>query len=145
MNEIVNKFSLAGEKFMPDIHLKQLGFTNSACGPFTKIKERIQKFKGTVETKYIYKNEHDKACFQHDMAHGDFKDLARRTVSDKILRDKVDIDIDNNKKIDKKILVKILNTVDIKEGLLLWFTHFLIKSLQAAVLICMEIMSILWT
>ena len=63
------------------------------------------------------------------MAHGDFKDLARRTVSDKILRDKADIDIDKDKKIDKKILLKILNMMNIKEGLLLWFTHFLIKSL----------------
>ena len=134
MNEIVNKFLLAGEKFMPEIHLKQPGFTNSTCGPFTKIKERIQKFKETGETKYIYKNEHDKASFQHDMAHGDFKDLARRTVSDKILRDKADIDIDKDKKIDKKILLKILNMMDIKEGLLLWFTHFLIKSLLAVLI-----------
>ena len=134
MNEIVNKFLLAGEKFMPEIHLKQPGFTNSTCGPFTKIKERIQKFKETGETKYIYKNEHDKASFQHDMAHGDFKDLARRTVSDKILRDKADIDIDKDKKIDKKILLKILNMMDIKEGLLLWFTHFLIKCLLAVLI-----------
>ena len=134
MNEIVNKFLLAGEKFMPEIHLKQPGFTNSTCGPFTKIKERIQKFKETGETKYIYKNEHDKASFQHDMAHGDFKDLARRTVSDKILRDKADIDIDKDKKIDKKILLKILNMMNIKEGLLLWFTHFLIKSLLAVLI-----------
>ena len=134
MNEIVNKFLLAGEKFMPEIHLKQPGFTNSTCGPFTKIKERIQKFKETGETKYIYKNEHDKASFQHDMAHGDFKDLARRTVSDKILRDKADIDIDKDKKIDKKILLKILNMMDIKEGLLLWFTHFLIKNLLAVLI-----------
>ena len=134
MNEIVNKFLLAGEKFMPEIHLKQLEFTNTTCGPFTKIKETIQKFKETGETKYIYKNEHDKASFQHDMAHGDFKDLARRTVSDKILRDKADIDIDKDKKIDKKILLKILNMMDIKEGLLLWFTHFLIKSLLAVLI-----------
>ena len=73
---------------MPEMHLKQPGFTYSACGPFTKIKERIQKFKETVDTSYIYKNELNKACFQHDMAYGDFKDLARRTASDNILRDK---------------------------------------------------------
>ena len=88
MNEIVNKFLLAGDKFMPEMHLKQPGFTYSACGPFTKNKERIQKFKETRDTNYIYKNELDKACFQHDMAYGDFKDLKRRTASDKILRDK---------------------------------------------------------
>ena len=89
MNEIVNKFLLAGDTFMPEMHLKQPGFTYSACGPFTKNKERIKKIKETVDTSYIYKNELDKACFQHDMAYGDFKDLARRTASDKVLRYKV--------------------------------------------------------
>ena len=88
MNETVNNFLLAGEKFMPEIHLKQPGFTYSACGPFTQNKDRIQKFKETGDTNYIYKNELDKACFQHDLAYGDFKDLKRRTASDKILRDK---------------------------------------------------------
>ena len=87
MNEIVNKFLLAGDKFMPEMHLKQPGFTYSACGPFTKNKERIQKFQETGDTSYIYKNELDKACFQHDMAYGDFKGSARRTASDKVLRD----------------------------------------------------------
>ena len=88
MNGIVNKFLLAGDKFMPEMHLKQSGFAHSACGPFTKNKERIQKFKETGDTSYIYKNELDKACFQYDIAYRDFKDLARRTASDKILRDK---------------------------------------------------------
>ena len=89
MNEIVNNtFLLAGDKFMSDMHLKQPGVTYSARGPFTKNRKRIQKFKQTGDTKYIYKNELDKACFQHDMAYGDFKDLARRTASDKVLRDK---------------------------------------------------------
>ena len=77
MNEIVNTFLLAGNTFMPEMHLKQPGFTYSACGPFTKNKERIQKFKETGDTNYICKNELDKACFQHDMAYGDFKDIAR--------------------------------------------------------------------
>ena len=88
MNGVVNKFLLAGDKFMPEMKLKQPGFTYSACGPFTKNKKRIQKFKETGDTSYIYKNELDKACFQHDMAYGDFKDLKRRTFSDKVLRDK---------------------------------------------------------
>ena len=88
VNEIVNKTLLAGDKFLPEMHWKQPGFTYSACGPFTKNKERIQKFKETGDTNYIYKNELDKACFQHDMAYGDFKDLKRRTASHKILRDK---------------------------------------------------------
>ena len=99
MNEILNKFLLAGDKFMPEMHLKQPGLTYSACGPFTKNKERIQKFKETGDTSYIYKNELDKACFQHDMAYGDFKDLKRRTASDKILRDKT-FNIAKNPKYD---------------------------------------------
>ena len=70
------------------MHLKQLRFTYSACGPFTKNKKRIKKFKETGDTKYINRNELDKACFQHDMVYGDFKDLKRRTASDKVLRDK---------------------------------------------------------
>ena len=88
MNEIVNTFLLAGDKFMPEMHLKQPGFTYSDCGPFTKNKERIQKSKETGDANYIYKNELDQACFQHDMAYRDFKDLARRTASDRVLRDK---------------------------------------------------------
>ena len=80
MNEIVNKFLLAGDNFMLEMHLKQPGFTCSTCGPFTKNKERIQKIKGTGDTKYIYRNELDKACFQHDMAYGGFKDLGKRTA-----------------------------------------------------------------
>ena len=99
MNEIVNTFLLAGDKFMPEMHLKQPGFTYSACDSFTKSKERIQKFKETGDTSYIYKNELDRACFQHDMAYGDFKDLARRTTSDKILRDKA-FNIAKNPKYD---------------------------------------------
>ena len=75
MNEIVDKFLLAGDKLMPEMHLKQLGFTYSAFEPFTKNKERIEEIKETWDTSYIYKNELNKACFQHDMAYGDFKDL----------------------------------------------------------------------
>ena len=89
MNEIINKFLLTGDKFMPEMHLRQPGFTYSACGPFTKNKERVQKFMQTGNTDFIYKNELDKACFQHDLAYGKAKDLVRRTQSDKVLRDKV--------------------------------------------------------
>ena len=70
---------------MPEMHLRQPGFTYNAYGPFTKNKERIQKFKQSGDSRFIYKNELDKACFQHD---GDFKDLAKRTAADKVLRDK---------------------------------------------------------
>ena len=63
MNDIINKFLLAGDKFMPEMHLRQPQFTYSACGPFTKHKQKIQNFKETGDTKYIYRNELDKACF----------------------------------------------------------------------------------
>ena len=99
MNEVVNKFLLAGDKVMPEMHLKQPGFTYSACGPFTRNKEPIQKFKETWDTSYVYKNELDKACFQHDMAYGDFKDLKRRTFSDKVFRAKA-FNIAKNPKYD---------------------------------------------
>ena len=88
MNEIINKFLLVGDKFMPEMHLRQPGFTYSACGPCTKNKERIQKFKGTGDSRYIYQNELVKDCFQHDVTAGDFKDLTRRTASDEMLHDK---------------------------------------------------------
>ena len=68
MNETVNKFLLARNRFMPEIHLRQPGFRYSACGSFTKSKERIQKFKETGYSQYIYQNKLNKACFQHDMA-----------------------------------------------------------------------------
>ena len=107
MNEIVNKFLLAGDKFMPEMHLKQPGFTYSACGPFTENKERIQKFKETGDKSYIFKNDLDKACFQHDMAYGDFKDIKRRTASDKILRDKA-FNIAKNPKYNEFMLASVV-------------------------------------
>ena len=88
MNETINKFLLAGDKFMPEMHLRQPGFTFNACGPFTENKERIKKFMQTGNTDFIYKNELDKACFQHDMAYGKSKGLVKRTQPDKVLRDK---------------------------------------------------------
>ena len=88
MNNIINRFLLAGDKFMPEMHLRQPQFVYSACGPFTRDEERIKKFKRTGDTRYIYRNELDKACFQHDSAYADHKDLANRTEADKVLRDK---------------------------------------------------------
>ena len=123
MNEIVIKSLLAGDKFMPEMHLEQPGFTYSAYGPFTKNKERIQKFKETGDTSYIYKNKLGKAFLQHDIAYGDFKDLKRRTFSDKFLRDKA-FNITKNP-----------NMIGITEDLLLWSTNFLTKSLKVVMLI----------
>ena len=82
MNQIINKFLLASDNFMPEMHLKQPGSTYSGCGPFTENKLRIQKFMQTGDTNFIYKNELDKACFQYDMAYGKYKDLEKRTRSD---------------------------------------------------------------
>ena len=99
MNDIVNKFLLAGDKFMAEMHLKQPGFTYSTCGPFTKSKGKIQKFKQNRDLRYIYRNGLDKACSQHDMAYGDFKDLKSRTAADNVLRDKA-FNIAKNPKYD---------------------------------------------
>ena len=72
MSNVINKFLLAGDKFMP------------ACGPFTRHKERIKEFKRLSDTRYIYRNELDKTCFQHDSANADHKDLINRTEADKV-------------------------------------------------------------
>ena len=123
MNEIVNKFLLAGDKFMLEMHLRQPGFTYSACGPFTKNKERIQKFKKMGDTSYICKNELDKACFQHDMTYGDFKDLAKIIAADKVLRDKA-FKIGSDQKYD-----------GYQRGLASMVYKFLIKSRKEVVVI----------
>ena len=88
MNQIVNKLLLAGDKFMPEMLLRQPEYTYSACRAFTRNKERIQKSIQTGDTNYIYKNEFHKACFQHGMAYGKYKDLEGRTQSDKVLKGK---------------------------------------------------------
>ena len=99
MNNVIIKFLLAGNKFMPEMHLRQPQFVYSACGPFTRHKERIKEFKRAGDTRYIYRNELDKACFQHDYAYADHKDLINRTKSDKVLRDKA-YDIASNPEYD---------------------------------------------
>ena len=99
INEIVTKSLLVENKFMREMHLKQSGFTYNACGPFTKIEERIQKFLRLENIENIYKNDLDKAYFQHDMAYRKYKDLNKRTQSDKVLRDKA-FEIASNPKSD---------------------------------------------
>ena len=95
MKKIINKFSLTRDKFMPEMHLKQPGFTYSACRPFTKHRERIQKLRKTGNLKHFYRSELDKVCFPHDAAYSDSKDLTKRTISHKILKDKA-YEIDRN-------------------------------------------------
>ena len=99
MNKVINKFLLAGDKFMPEMHLRQPQFVYSACGPFTRHKERIKKFEQTGDTRYVYRNEFDKAYFQHDSAYADHKDLINRTEADKVLRNKA-YDIASNPEYD---------------------------------------------
>ena len=124
MNKIVSKFLSTGEIFMPEMHLRPTGFTYSDCGPFTENKEIMQIFKETGDSQYIYQNKLDKACFQHDMAYEDFKDLTRRTVVDKIIHDKV-FNITKNQ-----------NMMDINIDLLQWPINFLIKNLLIKMKIC---------
>ena len=81
MNKIVNKFLLAGDKFMPELQLRQPGVTYSACRPFSKHCEKVQKFKETGNLKHIYKNEIDKARFSFDTVYSDSKESAKITVS----------------------------------------------------------------
>ena len=88
-NSIIDKFLLAGDKFMPELHLiDPIVKKYSACGLFTKHIQRIQDFLNTGRLSYIYKNDLDKACFQHDMAYNKFKDLEKRTQSDIVLKKK---------------------------------------------------------
>ena len=86
---IINKFLLAGDKFMPPLHLVDPTVKKcSACGTFTKHTQRIQDFLNTGKLSYIYINDLDKACFQHDVAYNKFKDLEKRTQSDIVLKNK---------------------------------------------------------
>ena len=89
VNDIINKFLLVGDNFMHEMHLYQPKTGKyAACGPFTKRTKRIKSFLDTGKLDYIYKNELDKACFQHDMAYNKFKDLEKRTQSDIVLKNK---------------------------------------------------------
>ena len=99
MNKIINKLLLTGEKFMPELHLKQQEFTSSACGLFTKHRQRIQKFRETGNLKHLYRNELEKTCFAHDAAYSNNKDFVKRTISDKILKDRA-YEIARNRKYD---------------------------------------------
>ena len=88
-NDIINKFILVGNIFMPELHLVDpIVKKYSGCDPFTKHTKRIQDFLNTDKLYYIYKNDLDKACFQHDKAYNKYKDLEKRTQSDNVLKDK---------------------------------------------------------
>ena len=124
MNEMISKFLLAGDKFMPEMNLRQAGFTYIAWGPFTTKKGRTQKPKETGDSKYIYQNEIDEACFQHDMAYKDFK-----------VKGFLELELPNKYYMIKHfILLNIQNIMDINADLLQWFINFSIKSLLVVIL-----------
>ena len=124
MNEMISKFLLTGDKFMPEMNLRQAGFTYIAWGPFTKKKGRTQKPKETGDSKYIYQNEIDEACFQHDMAYKDFK-----------VKGFLELELPNKYYMIKHfILLNIQNIMDINADLLQWFINFSIKSLLVVIL-----------
>ena len=83
MNDVINKFLLAGDKFMPEMHLRQPRFTIVLANHLLRIKKE-SKNKKNRNSRYIYKSELDKTCFQHDMVYGGFKDLTKRTAADKV-------------------------------------------------------------
>ena len=99
MNKIINKFLLAGEKFLTEMHLRQPQFVYSVCGPFTRHKERIKEFKRTGDTRLLYRNELDKACFKHDAAYTKYKDVENRLISNQKLKNSA-YDIASNPKYD---------------------------------------------
>ena len=99
MDNIINTFLLASNKFMPEMHLRQPQFVYSACGPFTRHKERIKEFKRTGDTRLLYRNELHKACFKHDAAYAKCKDVKNRLMSDQKLRTSA-YDIASNPKYD---------------------------------------------
>ena len=99
MNNIINEFLLVGDKFMPEMHLRQPKFVYSACGPFTRHKERIKEFKRTGDTRLLYRNELDKACFKHDAAYAEYKNVENRLISDQKLRNSA-YDVASNPKYD---------------------------------------------
>ena len=113
MNNKINKFLLAGDKFMPEMHLRQPQFVYSACGPFTRHNERIKEFKHTGDTRLLYRNELDKACFKHDAAYTKYKDVKNRLISDQKLKNSA-YDIASNPKCN---------------GYLVWYINFLTQEL----------------
>ena len=99
MNEIINKFLLVGDKFMPEMHLRQPRFVYSACGTFTRHKERIKELQRTGNISLLYKNELDKACFKHDTAYAKYKDVENRLIADDKLQNSA-YDIASNPEYD---------------------------------------------
>ena len=103
---------MAGDKFIPELHLIQPGFNYGACGPFTKQSERIYNFRETVNVKHLYRNKLDKACFAHDAAYSDSKDLAKNIFQ---IRFQI---------IELMEMLEIGNMMDIKKYYQVWYISF---------------------
>ena len=103
MNSIINKFLLVGDKFMPEMYLRQPQSVYSACGPFTRHKERIKEFKRTGDTRLLYRNELDKACFKRDAAYAKYKDVENRLISDQKLIVRVILLVIQNMMVTKEV------------------------------------------
>ena len=88
MNKIINNFLQTGGKFTPELHLKQPAFTQSDYLLFTIHLKRIKKFGETDNLKHLYRNKLDKACFTQNATYSHNNDLVKRTLSDKILKDR---------------------------------------------------------
>ena len=88
-SDIINKFLLIGDKFMPEMHLWDPEIKKySACGPFTRHQKRINMFMKDGTLSHILKNRLDAACFQHDFAYAKYKNRENRRQSDIILKSK---------------------------------------------------------
>ena len=118
-----------------EMHLKQPGFTYSVCGSFTRNKEKIEKFMQEGNADFIYRNELDKAYFQHDMAYGNSRELAKRTQSNKVLKLQFESFVKHLK------LPVIQKMMVIKEDYLQWFTIFLIRTLLEVMLTLSQIIN----
>ena len=104
-SDIINKFLLIGDKFMPEMHLWDPKVKKySACGPFTRYKQRIDQFMKDGRLSHIVKNKLYAACFQHDSAYNKYKDLVNRKQSDIVLKNKaLKIAVDPKVKVIKDV------------------------------------------
>ena len=132
----INKFLLTGDTFMPELHLKQPGFTYGACESFAKHCKRIQNFRETGNLKYLYRNELDRTRFVHDAAYSDSEDLAKITISDKILKERA-YEIARNRNYDgyqRALASMVYNFFDKKTGLGVSVNEQLAKELHKPVI-----------
>ena len=136
MNKIIDKFLLTGDKFISKLHLRQPGFTYSACGPFTEHRQRIKKIRETGNLKRLCRSESHKACYLHNAAYSDSKDMAKGTISDKIRKDR-HFQIDMNRNYDgyqRALASMVYKFFDKKTGLRVSVNEHLAEELHKPVI-----------